>query len=660
MSDNNDSSINRRNLLRTIGSGAVVGAVGTGTAGATSSGWYVVGTKDKQTAERAKPMALGVYRELDFGDVGFAVAGRFPEQALEKLENNPNVRYVEEDGQLQAIGESVPWGIERTDADRAQDDGYVGSGADIAIVDTGIDSDHPDLQGNLGSGESFVSCDGGATSNTCAESWDDDQGHGTHCAGTAAAVDNSQSVVGMAPSATLHAVKVLGDGGYGSYSDIAAGIRHVADQGWDVASLSLGGSSESYAVSDAIQYATDNGVLCVAAAGNSGSCTDCVMFPARDPNVVAVSATTSSDALAYFSSQGPEIDIAAPGSSIVSTVPGGTATYSGTSMACPHVSGAAGLLMANGYSNTEARARLEDTAEDIGLSSNEQGNGLLDAEAALGDTSNDNMIGEAGTVSVDENWQTVSLDGSYTDPVVVTSVGTYNDPDPVHARVRNAGSGSFEVKLEEWEYQDGAHAKEGVNYVVLESGSHTTDAGFKVVAGTITANGGGWTTVGFSPTWNAQSHTYTQVMSNNDSTPTSTRVTRPGEDSFDVICQEEETNTTAGDTWTNDHGDETVGYVVTQPRPGGAGGTGESIASALSTDAWSTAELQDTYDRPPVAVQRTQSFFGRNAADVRARNQSESSCELMIQEEKSDDSETSHVREYVATMAFELGPITEP
>jgi hypothetical protein len=213
--------------------------------------------------------------------------------------------------------------------------------------------------------------------------------------------------------------------------------------------------------------------------------------------------------------------------------------------------------------------------------------------------------------------------------------------------------------LEEWEYQDGSHKGEDVNYVIVESGPHTTDAGFNLVAGKVTANGAGWTTVGFSPTWNAQSHAYAQVMSVNDPTPTSTRLTRTGEDSFDVICQEEEANTTAGDTWTNEHGNETVGYIVTQPRSGGAGGTGESIASALSTDAWSAADLQDTYDSPPVAVHRAQSFFGRNAADVRTRNQSESSCELKVQEEKSADSETSHVREYVATMAFESGPINE-
>jgi hypothetical protein len=379
------------------------------------------------------------------------------------------------------------------------------------------------------------------------------------------------------------------------------------------------------------------------------------MYPARHPEVVAVSAMTSSDSLASYSCTGPEIDLIAPGSNVLSTVPGGTAYYSGTSMACPHVSGAAGVLMANGYSNTEARDRLLQTAEDVGLGDTDQGSGLLDVESAIGDQ-NTNMIGEAGTVTINENWTTVSLDGSYTDPVVVASVGTYNDADPVHARVRNAQSGSFEVSLEEWEYQDGVHADETVGYIVLEAGEHDTAAGMKVLAGKTTANGSSMTTVNFSPSWNAQSHAYTQVMTSNDPTATSTRVTRAGGNEFDVICQEEEANQ-GSNTWENNHADETVGFIATEPRPGGVGGSGESIASSLSTDAWSTHSLQDSYTNTPVVVHRIQSLFGNNTTDTRSKNQS-SSFDIRAQEEQSTDSETTHVREYVATIAFEPGSIT--
>jgi hypothetical protein len=381
------------------------------------------------------------------------------------------------------------------------------------------------------------------------------------------------------------------------------------------------------------------------------------LFPARHPEVVAVSATDVYDNLASYSSTGPEVDIAAPGSSILSTVPGGLARYSGTSMACPHVSGAAGLLMSAGSSAAEARDRLLNTAEDIGLGATEQGSGLLDVEAAVGNTNTQNMIGETGTVTVDENWQTVGLDGSYTDPVVVASVGTNNDPDPVHTRVRNAGGGSFEVRLEEWAYQDGTHGSETVDYVVMEAGFHQTSTGIDILAGTVQADGSGWTTANYGRTFNSQRYVFTQVMSVADVTPVSTRVTDVGLDSFDVVCQEEEANTSNGNS---DHGSETIGYLVTQPRLAGSGEPAESIASAFATQTWAAGSLEDTYTETPVILHGLQSYFGRDTTDIRGRNYSATSFEVLAQEEQSSNDETNHVREYVATLAFPDGAIVKP
>lgn len=172
-------------------------------------------------------------------------------------------------------------------------------------------------------------------------------------------------------------------------ADVAAGIEYTADQEWDVGGLSLGGSKSSV-VEDACEYAYDKGVLLVAAAGNDGPCTVCVGYLAAEPECIAVSATSKDDSLASFSSTGPEVELAAPSENIYSTVIGGYDTFDGTSMACPHVSGAGGQLMANGYTNTEARDQLNSTAEDIGLTSNKQGNGLLDVAVALGLDSSDN------------------------------------------------------------------------------------------------------------------------------------------------------------------------------------------------------------------------------------------------------------------------------
>jgi subtilisin len=370
-----------------------------------------VGYADSRGREAARRTARSIEREFAFDALTMTV----PRRALTGLARDPHVRYVEEDGVWHAIptrpapakppggcepwpgckddgndgggggdtSQTLPWGVDRVDAEVAHAAGKAGAGVHVAIVDSGIDTDHPDLQANLGAGTAFVSCRGGKK---CGADWDDDNGHGTHCAGIVGAVDNGEGVVGVAPEATLHAVKVLDKSGSGSWSGVAAGIEYVADQGWDVASMSLGGG-HSNLVADAVAYAAGAGVVLVAAAGNSGPCTDCVGYPAAYPEVIAVSSTTDSDTPSSFSSTGPEVDIAAPGSAVYSTVPGGYDTFSGTSMACPHVSGAAAQVIATG--TADIRSQLTSTAEDIGLSSTEGGAGLLDVAAALGLDSSD-------------------------------------------------------------------------------------------------------------------------------------------------------------------------------------------------------------------------------------------------------------------------------
>ncbi len=390
----------RRDVLRRIGTGAVAVA-GMGGIASASPERKIVGTSSPAATRAATSKADSVHRTLDFDDIGSAVAGVFPADAVSALEERSDIRYIETDGTMHAIGpggskgppgdgggstsQDLPWGIDRVDAEVAHSNGETGNGADIAIIDTGIDDDHPDLQANVGSGKAYVDCRG----RNCNYPWSDDNDHGTHVAGISDALDNSKGVVGVSTEATLHAVKVLDKRGSGSFSDVAAGIEYTADQGWDVGSMSLGASSGSQTVKDACTYAYNNGVLLVAAAGNDGPCSACVGYPAAYSECIAVSATSSDDTLAGFSSTGSEVELAAPGENIYSTVIGGYDTFDGTSMACPHVSGAGGQLMANGYTNTDARNQLNTTAEDIGLSSNESGSGLLDVAAALGlDSSN--------------------------------------------------------------------------------------------------------------------------------------------------------------------------------------------------------------------------------------------------------------------------------
>jgi subtilisin len=473
-----------------------VSLAGQASAGDSGTDRVVVGLTPNASFDVARRRATSVHRELDFEHVGKAVAGTFPDAAQEALENNPNVRYVEPDSEYRALAQTLPWGIDRVDADVAHADGFTGSGADVAIVDTGIDDDHPDLQANVGAGEAFVNCGstGGCrfgaqpNDNDCNYAWSDDNDHGTHCAGIADAANNTEDVVGVSTEATLHAVKVLDGCGSGSLSDVAAGIEYVADQGWDVASMSLGASSGDQTLKDACQYADDNGVLLVAAAGNDGPCTDCVGYPAAYSTVIAVSSTASDDSLSDFSSTGPEVELAAPGTDVLSTVPpesssDGTDTFSGTSMACPHVSGAGGILMANGQSNTEARSTLQSTAEDIGLADNEQGYGLLDAEAAanaIGSTDSPPSVSwvnptDGETVS---GTATVQIDASDSEDSDDSLDVTYTvDGGSARSTTYDSTSGYYEDSWDTTTVSDGDHA---LDASATDSAGNTSTASITV------------------------------------------------------------------------------------------------------------------------------------------------------------------------------------
>src|SRR3989344_5670881 len=312
------------------------------------------------------------------------VAVEVPANALNGLLLNPNVVGVEFDALAHASGkpapsqpaQKLPWGVDRIDAELSN---HTGAGVKVCVVDTGIDKDHPDLQANIVGGRNFVAK--GATVDPT--KWDDDNGHGTHVAGTIAAVDNTIGVVGVAPQASLLAAKVLNRQGSGYFSDIMAGIDWCAQSGAKVISMSLGSSSDVQAFHDTVDAAYANGVLVIAAAGNDYG--GPVSYPAAYDSVIAVSATDSNNNLASFSNVGPQVELAAPGVSVLSTwMGGGYNTISGTSMATPHVSGAAALAMqANPLmSNVEIRALLQSTADDLGAVGRDNlfGYGLVDAE----------------------------------------------------------------------------------------------------------------------------------------------------------------------------------------------------------------------------------------------------------------------------------------
>jgi len=316
---------------------------------------------------------------------GFAAV--LSDEQLAALERHPGVRYVEPDryvtlvddrvtfepiddkggkgGEVAAAGpQTVPTGVNRIDADLSPTAKINGSdervNADVAVIDTGIQLNHPDLY--VFSNVTFVK--GTKTGN-------DDNGHGTHVAGTVAALDNGAGVVGVAPGARLWAVKVLNRNGSGLLSDVIKGVDYVTQNAAsiEVANMSLSGGN-STALNDAIKNSVAKGVVYVVAAGNSS--TDASnTSPANSPDVLAVSAIADSDgqgggtgsptsygaddSFATFSNYGSVVDIAAPGVDILSTYKGSSyAKGSGTSMASPHVAGVAALYLATHGKPTDA------------------------------------------------------------------------------------------------------------------------------------------------------------------------------------------------------------------------------------------------------------------------------------------------------------------
>ena len=347
-----------------------------------------------------------------FGTALKGFAASVPAARLAQLQADGNVKYVQLDGEVRALmgppgggngggPQEIPWGIARIGADTNANEG---AGVHVYVIDSGIDSDHPDLP-TVASGFAAERCRGRG----CNFDWDDDNGHGTHVSGTIAALDNSTGVLGVASQVTLHAAKVLNNSGSGSFSGVTAGIdwaaAEVAARGEAaVANMSLGGggsktgtcTDSSFTGSDAMHEALCNaknvGLITVVAAGNDGGNAANSTPAAYDDAVITVSATSSSDdwpswsnygtaSASWTSNNSAPVAIAAPGVSVLSTWnDGGTNTISGTSMAAPHVAGAVALYLASTNQSASAsafhnaRAALLSGAESTAGFSNSSGN----------------------------------------------------------------------------------------------------------------------------------------------------------------------------------------------------------------------------------------------------------------------------------------------
>jgi subtilisin family serine protease len=319
---------------------------------------------------------------LDMIDVSAMLAAgddKTIDALLESYRNNPDVLAVEPN-YVYSIDQAATdpnvnqqWAWGRINAPAAWAVTRGDPAVVIAVIDTGIQTNHPDLDAKIVPGYDFVQNDADAS---------DGNGHGTHVAGSAAAeTNNNLGGAGMCPNCRLMPIRVLGDGGSGSLANVARGIIYAADNGARVVNLSLGGGGAT-TLQNAVNYAWSKGVFLACAAGNSN--TNRFSYPAAYDNCFAVAATTSNDARASFSNYGSWVEIAAPGSQIFSTYTGARyGTLSGTSMAAPHVAGLAGLLASQGLSNTQIRDRLCASADRIAGTGSAWTCGRINADRAV-------------------------------------------------------------------------------------------------------------------------------------------------------------------------------------------------------------------------------------------------------------------------------------
>ncbi len=308
-------------------------------------------------------------------------AGTISPVALEKLIEDSRVKYVEQDQIVEIAAQEFPTGMNRIDLETnaiANVDGVDERvNAVIAVIDTGVDGEHPDLKGKILEGYNFVGGNAAVS---------DDNGHGTFVAGIIAATHNDIGIKGLYDYARIIPVKVMDGNGLGTYEDAANGIIYAADNGAKVINMSIGGYGYSFMLQEAVDYALEKGCIVVAAGGNDGI--EQEMYPAAYPDVIGVSAIGLDGQVWSYSNSGSHIDVSAPGDNILSTGLDGNYVYAlGTSASASVVSGLVAMLISEklDLSSSAIEQLIMQSVMDLGEKGWDKiyGGGEIDAHAAV-------------------------------------------------------------------------------------------------------------------------------------------------------------------------------------------------------------------------------------------------------------------------------------